>query len=71
MPRNRLSLAVFIGCEPNVFGPNGFYLLFQFGNHLLFFRIYLVGGFKAIFYVNWRRAVLRFFNDRANMPHAR
>ncbi len=61
VPGNRLSFAVFIGCEPDVVG--GFYGLFKFGNDFTLLRVDFVCSLEAILYVDRGRAVLGLFDD--------
>ena len=63
MPSNGFTLAVFIGCKPDVFFTNGFSGLFKFGNNFFLFWINFVMSKEIIVDFDWRFAVFSFFGN--------
>ena len=63
MPGNGLPFAVFIGCQPDIVFADGLDVFLQLGDDFLLLGINFIDSKKIICHINWRRAVLGFFDD--------
>ena len=70
MPSNCLPFTVFIGGQPNIVFTDGLDVFLELGDDFLLLGINFVDGKKIIRHINWRCAVLGFFDNRADMSHA-